>query len=86
MRWAYPSREVFKCNNDGFNRDHLTLSSKALCVGDSSGDLIYANTESVQEAKVRAFKEGLHFCVQNNLFPLVMKTDSLIMKNIIDET
>lgn len=33
---------------------------------------------------MRAFKEGLHYCVHNNFLPLVMETNSLILKKIFD--
>jgi len=59
-------------------------------VRNSNGDLVYAETENVElcsilEAEVGAFKEGLQYCVNNNLMPLIIDTYSLILKKIIDE-
>lgn len=68
----------------------MQLSSKAFSVRNSNGDLVYTETESVMlcsalEADVRAFKEGLQYCVSHNLLPLIMETESLILKKVIEE-
>ncbi|KAH0664999.1 hypothetical protein KY285_026205 [Solanum tuberosum] len=90
VKWICPPEDQFKYNIDGSCRDQLHLSSKAFSVRNSNGELVYAETESVElcnilEAKVEAFKEGLQYCVNNNLMPLIMETNSLILKKIIDE-
>ncbi|KAG5576475.1 hypothetical protein H5410_056609 [Solanum commersonii] len=35
---------------------------------------------NILEVDVGAFKEGLQYCVNNNLMPLIMDTNSLILK------
>ncbi|KAH0776352.1 hypothetical protein KY290_007763 [Solanum tuberosum] len=90
VKWICPPEGHFKCNTDGSCRDQLHLSSKAFSVRNSNGELVYAETESVElssilEAEVGAFKEALQYCVNNNLMPVIMETYSLILKKIIDE-
>ncbi|KAH0642344.1 hypothetical protein KY290_033935 [Solanum tuberosum] len=90
VRWICPPEGYFNCNTDGSCRTQLQLSSKAFSVRNSNGDLVYAETESVMlcsalEAEVRTFKEGLQYCVSHNLLPLIMETESLILKKVIEE-
>lgn len=53
---------------------------------DNNGDFVYTEPESMNlcnalEVEVRAFKEGLYYCVHNNFLPLVMEPNSLHMGN-----
>ncbi|KAK6793579.1 hypothetical protein RDI58_007032 [Solanum bulbocastanum] len=84
------SGRLFQIQHRWILQDPLQLSSKAFSVRNSNGDLVYAETESVMlcsalEAEVGAFKEGLQYCVSHNLLPLIMETDSLILKKVIEE-
>lgn len=44
--------------------------------------MIGETTNIVVEAK--AIVEGLEYCVDHDLLPLILKTDSLVMKKIIE--
>jgi len=83
VRWKCPKRDSYKCNSDG------GLESKAFCIRDGHGDLVYAEAWKIDdysalEAEVKGFKRGLLYCLSHNLIPLIMETDSLIIKKILD--
>jgi len=64
-------------------------SSTAFCVQNDQGDLIHAEGKIIGVsnnlvAEIVALRLGLEFCKNKNLFPLVMETDSLASKNMID--
>lgn len=51
---------------------------------------MYAKAREIGEAtnivaEAKALVEGLIWCVEKQLHPLIMKTDSLVMKKIIDD-
>ncbi|KAG5576491.1 hypothetical protein H5410_056625, partial [Solanum commersonii] len=47
-------------------------------------EVINATLMVLAKAEVKAFKDGLNHCVQNNLLPLMMEINSLIIKKILD--
>ncbi|XP_059301858.1 uncharacterized protein LOC132053773 [Lycium ferocissimum] len=53
------------------------------------GDLIYAECKELGHnsnvvAEARAMLEGLIYCVNHELHPLILETDSLMLKNVVD--
>ncbi|XP_060170637.1 uncharacterized protein LOC132601572 [Lycium barbarum] len=87
--WRLPYERWYKCNTDGTSKGNPGPSSYGFCVRDWHGDLIYAeckelglNSNVVAEA--RAMMEGLVYCVNHEFHPLVLETDSLLMKNVVD--
>lgn len=59
------------------------------CVRDHVGDFIYARAEEIGVttnivAKAKAIMAGLEYCVAKNLHPLILETDSLVMKKVIE--
>lgn len=61
----------------------------ALCIRDKRGDLIYTRAKTILDttsiwAETTALHDGLEFCMNNNLFPLVLETDSLFLGNIVE--
>lgn len=53
------------------------------------GDLVFAKAKEIGEttnivAEAKAIVEGLVYCVERQLHPLIMETDSLVMRKIID--
>lgn len=84
-----PNRDRFKCNIDGTSKGNSGISSIAYCVRNNNGDLIYAaakvisNTSSIV-AEAKAMQAGVQYCTEHNLMPVIMETDSLILKNVID--
>ncbi|XP_070035218.1 uncharacterized protein [Nicotiana tomentosiformis] len=64
------------------------VSSLGFCVRDDEGDVVYARavdlgvtTNVVVESK--AILQGLEYCVEHDLHPLILETDSLVMKKAI---
>ncbi|XP_060200320.1 uncharacterized protein LOC132628562 [Lycium barbarum] len=87
--WNLPYDGWYKCNSDGASRGNPGPSSYGFCVRNCHGDLVYTeckelgiNTSMV--AKAMALKKGLMYCFENDLQPLIMETDSLIMKNVVE--
>ncbi|XP_060200374.1 uncharacterized protein LOC132628625 [Lycium barbarum] len=72
----------------GASRGNPGQSSAAFCIRDEIGDLIHAaarrlsNTTNIY-AEVTTIHDGLQYCVNNHMLPVIMETDSLAMVNII---
>lgn len=80
---------VYKCNTDGSSKENPGPSSWAFCVRDYRGNFKAATTSVTPNtnslcAEARAIERGMEFCVRNQFLPLVIETDSLAMKQIID--
>ncbi|XP_059290876.1 uncharacterized protein LOC132044416 [Lycium ferocissimum] len=87
--WKFPFERWYKCNTDGASRGNPGPSSYGFCVRDWNGDLVYAQCQKIGQsnnviAEARAILEGLKYCVEKDLHPLIMETDSLMMKNIVE--
>ncbi|KAK4707129.1 hypothetical protein R3W88_033268 [Solanum pinnatisectum] len=88
-KWTRPGMGVYKCNTDGSSKDNLNISTTAFCVRNDRGELVVAQARKLDictalEAEVQAFKEGLTYCLNHHYIPLIMETDSLIIKKILD--
>ncbi|KAH0771764.1 hypothetical protein KY290_015745 [Solanum tuberosum] len=89
IRWRCPEESTFKCNTDGSSRPVLGTSAMAFCVRNHQGYLMYAKAKSISlctalEAETKAFSRGILYCLEHNFMPLVMETDSLIIKKVLD--
>lgn len=56
---------------------------------DSNGDLIFAQAKEIHittnmEAEAIAIREALQYCVSNHIFQVIIETDSLLMKKVLD--
>nr|XP_016509522.1 PREDICTED: uncharacterized protein LOC107826990 [Nicotiana tabacum] len=85
VTWQFPFHGWYKCNTDGALKGNPGPSSLGFCVRDDEGDAVYARavdmgvtTNVVAEAK--AILQGLEYCVKHDLHPLILETDSLVMK------
>lgn len=79
---------AYKCNTDGSSQSNKCLNSKVFCVGNSQGDLVFASANKIDfcstlETEIKGCKGGLLCCLQHNWLPLIMETDSLIIKKIL---
>ncbi|PHT86634.1 hypothetical protein T459_08740 [Capsicum annuum] len=84
-----PNIEIFKCNSDGASRSNSGPNSGAYCVRNENGNLIFAEGRRLEDgyninAEVVAFRMGLEHCIQHHYVPLIMETDPLMIKNIVD--
>ncbi|KAG5577698.1 hypothetical protein H5410_057832 [Solanum commersonii] len=74
---------------NGASKGNLGLSAGSLCVRNREGGFIYVasydlDIKQVFEAKILTVKKELRFCVSNNLLPVILETDSLIVAKILD--
>ncbi|KAK4737032.1 hypothetical protein R3W88_000729 [Solanum pinnatisectum] len=87
--WEHPPMGRFKCNTDGTSKGNPGPGSTAFCVRDEGGNLIFAEARNVEictvvVAEVKALRAELKYCLENGLLPLIMETDSLIVKKVLD--
>ncbi|XP_075095079.1 uncharacterized protein LOC142173397 [Nicotiana tabacum] len=89
VTWQLPFHGWYKCNTDGASKGNPAPSSLGFCMRDDKGDVVYARavdlgvtTNVVAEAK--AILQGLEYCVEHDLHPLILETDSLVMKKVIE--
>nr|XP_009769782.1 PREDICTED: uncharacterized protein LOC104220585 [Nicotiana sylvestris] len=90
VTWQLPYEGWFKCNIDGASRGNPGPSSYGFCVRDHEGNLVFAKAKEIGEAtnivsEAKAIAEGLAYCMERHLHPLIMETDSLGMRKIIDD-
>ncbi|XP_060202597.1 uncharacterized protein LOC132631015 [Lycium barbarum] len=89
VRYDFPSAGWFKLNTDCVAKGNLGPSSAAFCMRNDSSDLIYAEGKKLTDdgssliAKAVALRNGVAYCESHNLWPLIVETDSLSMKNFI---
>ncbi|XP_059311946.1 putative ribonuclease H protein At1g65750 [Lycium ferocissimum] len=88
IRWMRPAAGWYKCNTDGAAKGNPGLSSAAFCIRNEEGDVVYAAVKKLQDgsnlvAEVEAIRMGLKYCLNKQLFPLIMETDSMAMKMIL---
>ncbi|XP_070041628.1 uncharacterized protein [Nicotiana tomentosiformis] len=84
-----PCHGWYKCNTDGASKGNPGPSSLGFCMRDDEGDVVYARvvdlgvkTNVVDEAK--AILQGLEYCVEHDFQPLILETNSLVMKKAIE--
>ncbi|XP_075087488.1 uncharacterized protein LOC142169519 [Nicotiana tabacum] len=89
VTWKLSFHGWYKCNTDGASKGNPGPSSLGFCVRDDEGDVLYARavdlgvtTNVVAEAK--AILQGLEYCVEHYLHPLILETDSLVMNKAIE--
>lgn len=89
VKWRCPDGVRYKCNSDDSSQLNRRVSSIAFCIRNSLRELVYARANkhdgfTTLEAEVKGFKGGFVYCLNHNLLPLIMETDSLIIKKILD--
>ncbi|XP_070045233.1 uncharacterized protein [Nicotiana tomentosiformis] len=87
--WQLPRERWYKCNTGGASKGNPGPSSLGFCVRDDAGDLIYARSVNLDEttnvvAEAKAILQGLEYCYANSLHPLILETDCLLLKKIIE--
>ncbi|XP_060202650.1 uncharacterized protein LOC132631067 [Lycium barbarum] len=89
VQWWNPRQGRFKCNSDGGSKGNPGPSSLAFCVRNSRGEFIHTSSRGIANticlvAKAKAMHDGIAYCVQLQLLPLILKTDSLILMKVVD--
>ncbi|WMV08231.1 hypothetical protein MTR67_001616 [Solanum verrucosum] len=87
--WMHPPVGRYKCNTDGTSKGNPGPSSTTFCIPNEEGNLIFAEASVIEAcyaivAEVKAFKAGLKYCIENDLLPIIMETDSFIIKKVLD--
>ncbi|XP_060190382.1 uncharacterized protein LOC132619513 [Lycium barbarum] len=88
IKWRRPASGVFKCNTDRAAKGNPGPSSAALCIRNDEGDLVYAADKTLTDgtnimAEAEAIRIGMRYCVEKQLFPLIIETDSMTKKKIL---
>lgn len=60
----------------------------AFCIRDEEGKMIYAESRvmekiSVIEVEIKALRMGIEYCIEHDLVPLIIETDSLMAQKIL---
>ncbi|KAK4378807.1 hypothetical protein RND71_000669 [Anisodus tanguticus] len=89
VMWHLPPEGYCKCNTDGATRGNPGRSSFAFCVRDHLGNLVFARAKEMEdstntESEAMAILEAARYCLSKHVFSLILETDSLLMKNILD--
>ncbi|XP_075081943.1 uncharacterized protein LOC142166458 [Nicotiana tabacum] len=89
VTWQLPFHGWYKCNIDGALKGNPGPSSLGFCVRDDEGNAVYARAVDLGVttnvvAEVKAILQGLEYCVEHDLHPLILETDSLVMKKVIE--
>ncbi|XP_060170617.1 uncharacterized protein LOC132601555 [Lycium barbarum] len=89
VTWLPPEKGKYKCNTDGASRGNPGPSSAAFCIRDHNGDLVYVAGKILEDttnviAEAVAIEYGIQYCVDHQLLPLIVETDSLTMQKILD--
>ncbi|XP_075100663.1 uncharacterized protein LOC142176572 [Nicotiana tabacum] len=89
ITWQLPNERWFKCNTDGASRENPGPISYGFCVRNYVGDVVFAKVEQIGNttnmvAKARGIMEGPSYYIQMDFHPLIIETDSMVMKKIIE--
>lgn len=79
----------YKCNSDGASKGNLGPSAGGFCIRNWNGEFIYAEYHNLGvktslEAEATVMDKGLQYCLDQQLTPVILETDSLILENILD--
>ncbi|KAH0712341.1 hypothetical protein KY285_007894 [Solanum tuberosum] len=88
VKWLQPKEGWITCNTYGASKGNPGQCAYGFCLRDSSGDLIYAEAQSLgiatnMEAEAKAVLEALKYCIRKKLNQVQLETDSLVLKNMI---
>ncbi|XP_015160507.1 uncharacterized protein [Solanum tuberosum] len=89
VRWIHPPAGVYKCNTDASFDYETCIGVIAFCIRNEVGDLAYAESkevtkDSILEAEIIEIKEGIYYCIQKTLIPLIIETDSLLAQKALN--
>ncbi|XP_075086336.1 uncharacterized protein LOC142169040 [Nicotiana tabacum] len=84
-----PCHGWYKCNTDGASKGNPGPSSLGFCARDDEGDAVYARAVDLGVttnvvAAAKAILQGLEYYVEHDFHPLILETDSLVIKKAIE--
>ncbi|XP_070033079.1 uncharacterized protein [Nicotiana tomentosiformis] len=79
-----------KVNTDGASRGNPGRSSIGFVLRNEEGNVVYARGKEIpettnNEAEAWAILEGLSYCVNQQYIQILIQTDSMLLKNVLDE-
>lgn len=85
VKWNFPKRNQYKCNSDAVVKGNPGPSSTSFYVRNHIGELIHAKTRRIPDeinlvAEVVSLRLGLEYCIEHNLMPICLETDSLAVQ------
>ncbi|XP_060210708.1 F-box protein At3g07870-like [Lycium barbarum] len=88
VTWRLPARGWYKYNSDGASKENPGPSSVAFCIRNDNGDLVYATAQKIADgnnlvAEAVSIKQGVEYCMEHQLYPLLVEIDSLATKMFI---
>lgn len=90
VRWMHPPDGWYKCNTDGASKGNPGPSSAAFYVKNCFGDIVVVKGRRIPNstslvAEAVAINEGIMFCIDRNLLPLIVETNSHTMIQLLEE-
>lgn len=90
VQWRRSSTEIYKYNFDGVYKENSGHSSLIFCMRNCIWRLIYAEVKILSDgtnliAEVKGLKVGLEYYISNNFSLVVMETNLLMLKKVLDE-
>lgn len=88
VRWTFPNPNWTKGNIDSACRGNPGISVYGFCLRDQYGNLVYVEVREIghrtsMEAESMAMLRYVRYCMQHQIQPISLETDSLNLLNII---
>ncbi|XP_070032487.1 uncharacterized protein [Nicotiana tomentosiformis] len=88
--WEFPALGWIKVNTDGASRGNPGRSSIGFVLRNEEGNVVYARGKEIpettnNEAEAWAILEGLSYCVNQQYTQVLIQTDLMPLKNVLDE-
>ena len=88
FKWSTPWEGWVNCNTDGASKGKPRESLYVFCIIECQGDLVYAETQSIgnttnMETKITRIWKALRYCKRCGITKVILDTDSLTLKNMI---
>lgn len=87
--WKVPQKGWYKCNSEGASKENSEKSFITFCIRNDNKELIFVSVITIPDTtsicvEAMTMKDVLEHCV-NNLFSLILKTNSLFLKQVLKE-
>ncbi|KAH0641918.1 hypothetical protein KY290_033533 [Solanum tuberosum] len=82
----HPPDGWYKCNTDDASKGNPGPSSAAFCVRNCFGDIVVVKGKRIPNStSLVAINEGNNLCIDRNLLPLIVETDSHTIIQLLEE-
>lgn len=88
---GFPDEGWMKVNTDGASKANPSRSAIGFVVRDEEGDVVFTLGKEIQEvtnteAEALAILQELRHCVQHGYTQILLQTDSMLLKNVVEGT